>query len=350
MVDLDDSSDDDAADDDQGHQAEVGPVGCEVFELTIDAANNGDRLDAAVVQAAQVSRAQAQRLFEAGAVSVNGVIPPKMASRVRAGDRVRVEIPVATPLQVLAENIALDIYFEDAHLIVINKPAGMVVHPAPGHASGTLVNALLHHCRDLSGIGGVLRPGIVHRLDKDTSGLMVVSKHDAAHQGLADMFAAKSRGDGGGISRRYLALCAPGPRRDLGRQGTIRTLYGRHGVHRKLFSSKVSRGKPAVSHWQLIEALPAAALLEFTLQTGRTHQIRVHAADHGFPVFGDVTYGHRQRDAQLAALATQLGRQALHAHVLQFIHPVTAVPLEFSAPVPVDMANVLAAMRGMPKR
>ncbi len=349
MVDIDDS-DDDATDDEPSDEAVAQPVGCEVFELTIDVANNGDRLDAAVAHAAQVSRAQAQRLFEAGAVWVNGAIPTKMASRMRAGDHLRVEIPIATPLQVQAEAIALDIYFEDAHLIVINKAAGMVVHPAPGHSSGTLVNALLHHCRDLSGIGGVLRPGIVHRLDKDTSGLMVVSKHDAAHQGLADMFAAKSRGDVGGISRRYLALCAPGPRRETGRQGTIRTLYGRHGVHRKLFSSKVSRGKPAVSHWQLIEALPAAALLEFTLQTGRTHQIRVHAADYGFPVFGDITYGHRQRDAQLAALASQLGRQALHAHVLQFIHPVTSVPLEFTAPVPADMANVLAAMRAMPKR
>ncbi len=349
MVDLDDI-DDDLTDDDQGDVAAAGPVGCEVFELTIDDSNAGDRLDAAIVQAAKVSRAQAQRLFEAGTVLVNGAAPSKLAARMRVGDRIRVEIPIAKPLQVQAEAIALDIYFEDAHLLVINKPAGMVVHPAPGHASGTLVNALLHHCRDLSGIGGVLRPGIVHRLDKDTSGLMVVSKHDAAHQGLADMFAAKSRGDAGGISRRYLALCAPGPRREAGRQGTIRTLYGRHGVHRKMFSSKVSRGKPAVSHWQLIEALPAAALLEFTLQTGRTHQIRVHAADYGFPVFGDITYGHRQRDAQLAALATQLGRQALHAHVLQFIHPMTSAPLEFTAPVPLDMARVLESMRGMVKR
>jgi 23S rRNA pseudouridine1911/1915/1917 synthase len=249
---------------------------------------------------------------------VNGAVPNKLATRMRVGDHVRVEIATAKPLEVVAEAIPLDIYFEDAHLIVINKPAGMVVHPAPGHTTGTLVNALLHHCHDLSGIGGVMRPGIVHRLDKDTSGLIVVSKHDAAHQGLADMFAAKSRGEAGSLARRYLALCAPGPRREVGRQGIVRTLYGRHPVHRKLFSSKVLRGKPAVSHWQLVEALPAAALLEFTLQTGRTHQIRVHAADHGFPVFGDTTYGYRQRDERLAELASGLGRQALHAHVLEF--------------------------------
>jgi 23S rRNA pseudouridine1911/1915/1917 synthase len=250
-------------------------------------------------------------------VMVNGAVPNKLATRMRVGDHVRVEIATAKPLEVVAEAIPLDIYFEDAHLIVINKPAGMVVHPAPGHTTGTLVNALLHHCHDLSGIGGVMRPGIVHRLDKDTSGLIVVSKHDAAHQGLADMFAAKSRGETGSLARRYLALCAPGPRRDVGRQGIVRTLYG----------------------------LPAAALLEFTLQTGRTHQIRVHAADQGFPVFGDTTYGYRQRDERLAELASGLGRQALHAHVLEFEHPITHAPLAFKAPLPDDILHVLAVIR-----
>jgi len=333
------------ADDDSDELQPAGALQAEVFELTIDASSNGERLDASVVRAAGVSRAQAQRLFEAGAVMVNGAVPNKLATRMRVGDHVRVEVATAKPLEVVAEAIPLDIYFEDAHLIVINKPAGMVVHPALGHSTGTLVNALLHHCHDLSGIGGVMRPGIVHRLDKDTSGLMVVSKHDAAHQGLAEMFAAKSRGEAGSLARRYLALCAPGPRREVGRQGIVRTLYGRHPVHRKLFSSKVQRGKPAVSHWQLVEALPAAALLEFTLQTGRTHQIRVHAADHGFPVFGDTTYGYRQRDDRLAELASGLGRQALHAHVLEFAHPITHAPLAFKAPLPDDILHVLAVMR-----
>jgi 23S rRNA pseudouridine1911/1915/1917 synthase len=315
------------------------------FELVIDASRSGERLDAVVASVIAQSRAQAQRLFEQGAVVVNREVPAKMAARVRVGDFIEITVAAPTTLEVVAEAIALDIFFEDEHVIVVNKPAGMVVHPAPGHTSGTLVNALLHHCRDLSGIGGVLRPGIVHRLDKDTSGLMVVSKHDAAHHGLADAFAAKSRGDQSTISRRYLALCAPGPRPESGRQGILRTLYGRHAVHRKLFSSKVQRGKPAVSQWQLVEKFYAAALLEFTLQTGRTHQIRVHAADHGFPVFGDVTYGYRQRDAAMAQLAEKLGRQALHAHGLDFVHPVTQQALTFSSPPPADMQAVVDALR-----
>lgn len=315
------------------------------YVQTVQSAQIGERLDAFVSQLASVSRALAQKLLADACVHCNGVVIAKPAYRVRAADRIAVRVPAPVPLAVRAEPIPLEILFEDEHLIVLNKPAGMVVHPAPGHVSGTLVNALLHHCRDLSGIGGVLRPGIVHRLDKDTSGVMVVSKHDSAHQGLAEAFAAKSRGESGVMARSYLAICVPGPGARLGAEGSLRTLYGRHPVHRKLFSSKVQRGKPAVSHWKIVSLLAHhGALVEFRLETGRTHQIRVHAADHGFAVFGDATYGVRQRQPALQQLAAQLNRQALHAHTLVFAHPVTGAVLQFTAPLPADMQYVLSAL------
>jgi 23S rRNA pseudouridine1911/1915/1917 synthase len=213
----------------------------------------------------------------------------------------------------------------------------MVVHPAPGHSSGTLVNALLHHCTDLAGIGGVLRPGIVHRLDKDTTGAMVATKTDRAHASLTAQFAAKSRGEPGGIAREYLAITSPPPPSPT---GTLRTAYGRHPIHRKKFTSKLAGGKPAVTHWQIVELLYGgdAALVRFVLETGRTHQIRVHASDAGWPLLGDPVYGHKPRTDELAAAADALGRQALHAHTLAFTHPTTAERMSFTAPVPPDFA------------
>jgi 23S rRNA pseudouridine1911/1915/1917 synthase len=246
------------------------------------------------------------------------------------------------PLEVLPEPIPLVVLFEDAELIVVDKPAGLVVHPAAGHATGTLVNALLFHCKDLSGIGGVMRPGIVHRLDKDTSGVMVATKTDRAHAALTEAFAAKSRGEAGGIERNYLAITSPAP--PAGR-GALRTQYGRHPTHRKKFSSKVPAGKHAVTHWQVIEPLHEAALVRFVLETGRTHQIRVHASDHGWPLVGDPVYGHKPRDARTAEVAEALGRQALHAALLSFVHPVTGERLRFEAPLPPDLEAALAALR-----
>jgi 23S rRNA pseudouridine1911/1915/1917 synthase len=305
----------------------------------------GERLDAAVAAIAGVTRAQAQRMLAENCVMVDGQPPSKSSYRMRRGDVVSVTPLVAQPLLIEAENIPLDILYEDADVVVVNKAAGMVVHPAIGHGRGTLVNALMFHCRDLSGVGGVLRPGIVHRLDKDTSGVMVVSKNDEAHLALAEAFAAKSRGESADISRQYLAICAPGPRPNFGQTGTIRTLYGRHPINRKEFSSKVNRGKAAVTHWEVHERFTASAIVSFRLETGRTHQIRVHAADAGFAVLGDQMYGHRQKEELLHSMHVFLQRQALHAATLDFVHPRSKQAMSFSAPLPADMQHVIETLR-----
>ncbi len=337
---MSDDTDDHADDADQADEPAVHRI--EVVESS--------RLDAVVTTAlTETSRAQVQRWIEDGHVTVNAIAVTKAGAKVRAGDAIEVAVPPPVPLAVLPEPIPLAIVFEDAELIVIDKPAGLVVHPAAGHATGTLVNALMFHCKDLSGIGGVLRPGIVHRLDKDTSGVMVVTKTDRAHAALTAAFAAKSRGEAGmagagpgsGIERSYLAITSPAP---PARTGTLRTNYGRHPVHRKKFSSKVATGKHAVTRWELVESLHEAALVRFVLETGRTHQIRVHASDHGWALVGDPVYGHKPRDERLADVARVLGRQALHAAVLAFDHPVTGARLRFEAPLPADLVAARAAL------
>ncbi len=300
------------------------------------------RLDAAItVVLAETSRAQVQRLIEDQRVLLNGSVTTKTGQKVRFGDVIEVAVPPPVALEVLAENIPLVVLYEDAELIVVDKPAGLVVHPAVGHATGTLVNALMFHCKDLSGIGGVMRPGIVHRLDKDTSGVMVVAKSDRAHASLTAAFAAKSAGEPSTIERNYLAITSPAPPQ---KRGVLRTLYGRHGTNRKKFSSKVTTGKHAVTHWETVQPLHDAALLRFTLETGRTHQIRVHASDHGWALVGDPVYGHKPRDERLAAVATVLDRQALHAAVLAFDHPVTGERKKFEAPLPPDLVAAIAAL------
>jgi 23S rRNA pseudouridine1911/1915/1917 synthase len=328
--------------DDEDADDELPERGERTLQIVVDATQAGGRLDAVIAAAVpELSRAQAQRLIEDGHVQIVAAVASK-ATRVREGDAIEVRVPAPTLLEVLPEPIPLAILFEDADLIVIDKPAGLVVHPAAGHASGTLVNALLFHCTDLSGIGGVLRPGIVHRLDKDTSGVMVATKSERAHAALTAGFAAKSRGDAGGLERTYLAITSPAP--PLG-SGTLRTLYGRHPVQRKKFSSKVASGKHAVTHWQVIEKLADAALVRLRLETGRTHQIRVHASDNGWPLIGDQTYGHKPRSEQLAEVAAALGRQALHAATLSFDHPATGARLSFESPLPEDMQRALVALR-----
>jgi 23S rRNA pseudouridine1911/1915/1917 synthase len=311
-------------------------AGDAAHELFVTEADAGARLDAVIAaRIPALSRTQAQRLIEEGTVTVDGVVAVKVGARVDAGARIEVSIPAPVPLDVAPEPIELAVLFEDADLIVIDKPAGMVVHPAPGHAGGTLVNALLHHCADLSGIGGVARPGIVHRLDRDTSGVMVAAKTDRAHAALAAAFAQKSAGQVSAlaIERSYLAITAPAP--PTGR-GTLRTQYGRHPVDRKRFSSRVSGGKSAVTHYAIEERLRDAALVRFTLETGRTHQIRVHAADHGFAVLGDATYGKR---------SPLIARQALHAAYLAFDHPVSGARHTFEVSPPDDFERALAALR-----
>jgi len=271
-------------------------------------------------------------MIEAGDVLVNGEAR-KVGYRLQMGDDVEVTLRPPTEPRAEPQDIALEVLHEDAHLIVVNKPAGLVVHPAPGHPDGTLVNALLFHCDDLSGVGGELRPGIVHRLDKDTSGVMVASKDDATHAALADLFQRKD------LTREYVAVVAPPPRALSGR---FETLYGRHPRDRKKFSSKVTRGKKASTHYRVERRFgDFAALLRCTLATGRTHQIRVHLADHGSPVVGDPVYGRaRRRDDWAGAI----GRQALHAAVLAFVHPATGEPVRFETPPPEDFQTLVAAL------
>jgi len=282
----------------------------------------------------ELSRSQLKRLIDEGDVLVNG---DKVKAGYKLHDRDQVEVTLrpAAPATAVPQDIPLTVLFEDQHLIVVDKPSGLVVHPAPGHPDGTLVNALLHHCKDLSGIGGELRPGIVHRLDKDTSGVMVATKDDQTHQGLAELFATKD------LLREYTAVVSPPPRFD---EGKFDTLYGRHPVKRMKFSSKVEKGKRAVTHYKVATRFrKVAAEVRCRLETGRTHQIRVHFADAGSPVVGDQVYARNK--GVLAEQAAALGRQALHAARLEFVHPVTREELAFSTPPPEDMQTLLASIR-----
>lgn len=283
-----------------------------------------------------LSRSQIKRLIDNGYVTLGGD-PVKTSTKIKPGSEVRVCQPPPVIAEAIPQDIPLTILYEDKHLIVVDKVAGMVVHPAPGHPNGTLVNALLGHCKDLSGIGGTLRPGIVHRIDKDTSGILVVSKEDFTHQHLADGFKNKVH------KRVYLAIACPAPKEQ---SGTISTLHGRHPVHRKRFSSKVVRGKTAVTHFKVVERLgERAALLSLRLETGRTHQIRVHCADSGFPLLADPMYAKTPKVEPLRELAKGLARQALHAAHLSFVHPVSEELMSFDSELPPDMQAVIDSLR-----
>lgn len=302
-------------------------------------ADDGQRLDKALAAASGLSRERVKALMGEGRVRLGGVEVHQASTKAAAGTAYEIRVPEAAPAQARAQDIPLTIVFEDAHLIVIDKPAGLVVHPAAGNLEGTLVNALLHHCRgQLSGIGGVARPGIVHRIDKDTSGLLVVAKTDAAHEGLARQFADHS------IERAYLALAAGHP---LPPAGTVRGAIARSATNRKKMALvENGRGKHAVTHFKTLERLDSAALVECRLETGRTHQVRVHMASIGHPLVGDPVYG--RTPARLRPILTQLhfARQALHAAVLGFIHPVTGAALRFESMLPADMAGLLVELRG----
>ena len=278
------------------------------------------------------SRTFLQRLIREGEVEVNGQTV-KTRYRVRSGDRIVVRIHAPTPLKIQPEPIPLDIVYEDSHLLVVNKPEGLVVHPAPGHYSGTLVNALLHHCRDLSGIGGRERPGIVHRLDKGTTGLLLVAKSDAAHQGLSRQFSTHT------ISRTYWALVIGTLRKS---PQIVEVAIGRDRRDRKKISSRTLRPKRAVTKVRIIERFSAATWVEAEPKTGRTHQIRVHLAGLGYPIFGDRTYGGLR--AGLLG-ETRIERPMLHARRLGFIHPIHGKPLEFEVPMPEDMEELVRLLR-----
>jgi 23S rRNA pseudouridine1911/1915/1917 synthase len=299
----------------------------------------GKRLDAALAAAiAEVSRTQLARHIADGLVLVNGQPAAAPSQKVRAGDVIAWTEPEVVAVPLAAESIPLTIVFEDAHLVVLDKAAGIVVHPAPGHEGGTLVNALLAHCTDLRGIGGELRPGIVHRLDRDTSGLMVVAKDDVTMNALGADFKVHR------ILRRYEALVIGRPPQDSGR---IDTLHGRDPHDRKKFSVKVKVGRRAITNWRLVEALPGAARMEAQLETGRTHQVRVHFTALGTPLLGDQTYGRPPRDLAVRAIGAALGRQALHAKTLGFHHPRSKAWMEFESLPPPDMAHALASLRAL---
>ena len=311
-----------------------------IRRVDVDAAGAGQRLDAWLARMLpDLSRARIQALIAEGAVTVDGG-SSRASSRVRDGQRVDVAVPEPLAALPLAEEIALVVVHEDAHLLVVNKPAGLVVHPGAGTPSGTLVNALLHHVRDLSGIGGVLRPGIVHRLDRGTSGLIVVAKSDEAHRGLATQFASRK------VEKQYLAVVHGVPRP---RSGTIDAPIGRHPVQRKKMSTTAPRGRAARSSYVVEEALDGAALLRVRIQTGRTHQIRVHLASLGHPLVGDATYGGTRAPSSAAAgpraAIAAFSRPALHAAALAFDHPVTGARISLEAPLPDDITRLLAALR-----
>lgn len=307
--------------------------------LCFDRGRKPDRLDRFLTeQLPELSRSQLKKLIEDGQVLLDGS-PAKAGGKLKGGETLIVNIPDPSPAEAISEDIPLTVLYEDRHLIVIDKPPGMVVHPAPGHYQGTLVNALLHHCHDLSGIGGELRPGIVHRLDKDTSGVMVATKNDNAHQHLAAQFKAHS------ITRRYVALIHG---LMVGDKGMIDQPIGRHPTHRKKMSTTCRTGRHAVTHWRVLRRFDAdrLTLVELTLETGRTHQIRVHLSEQQHPLVGDPAYGGSGRmknlsDPQLLKRVKELNRQALHARLLGFIHPETQEYIEFGSPLPQDMRAVI---------
>ncbi len=334
------------------------------IEITATQDDAGQRLDAFLAaRAGEISRTRAKALIEEGAVTVDGQPETSPRAAIKPGSVYAVALPPPVAAEPQAENIPLDILFEDAHLVILNKAAGMAVHPAPGSEDGTLVNALLHHCKgQLSGIGGVERPGIVHRLDKLTSGVMVAAKTEVAHTGLAALFETHD------IDRMYLAVTRGAPRP---LSGTVDAAIARSQTDRKKMSVHRNPDSPsarrAVTHYRVIESFgvrdkhtrsAAAALIECRLETGRTHQIRVHMAHIGAPVLGDPVYGRQMGltalgsgEGHAAALAAVKGmeRQALHAAVLGFVHPITGETLRFEAPVPGDMAGLIAALKRLPK-
>ena len=297
-------------------------------------ADGGQRLDKALADASGLSRERIKALIGEGAVMMDGQAVAQPSAKAGAGAAWAIRVPAPATAQAAPQDIALAVVYEDDALIVIDKPAGLVVHPAAGNPDGTLVNALLHHCRgQLSGIGGVARPGIVHRIDKDTSGLLVVAKTDVAHEGLARQFADHS------ITRAYRAITAGVP---MPASGTIRGSIGRSSHDRKKMALvEDGRGKHAVTHYRVLSALDAAALVECRLETGRTHQVRVHLASIGHSLLGDPVYGRCPPRLRPVLAALGFRRQALHAAELGFIHPVDARALHFTSPTPIDMQTLL---------
>ena len=294
------------------------------FEVTSEQA--GERLDKILsLIYPDMSRSFFQKLIKDQQILVNQV-PKKSNYRIEAGDIISVSVPKAEEIEILPENIPLDILYEDNDLLVVNKPKGMVVHPAAGHYSGTLVNAVMFHCKDsLSGINGVIRPGIVHRIDMDTTGALIVCKNDSAHVKIAEQIKVHS------VTRRYLGIVKGIVAQDT---GTVEGTIGRHPIDRKKMAVNVANGKSAITHYQVIQRFSSHTFLEFELETGRTHQIRVHMASIGHPLLGDMIYGNGKNSWKLQG-------QTLHAAVIGFVHPSTGEYVEVSAPLPEYFADLL---------
>ena len=297
--------------------------------MILIAPKDGQRLDAAIAELTDLSRSAVQKLLEDGQISVGGAAVKKNYKTI-AGDEIEITLPEPEILDVLPENIPLDVVFEDSDVIVINKPKGLVVHPAPGHASGTLVNALLYHCADsLSGIGGAMRPGIVHRIDKDTSGLLIVAKNDFAHQHLSDQLKDHT------LARTYECIATGNFRED---SGTISAPIGRHPTDRKRMAVTEKNSKEATTHWEVLGRYPGFTHLRCKLETGRTHQIRVHLAYKGHPIAGDTVYGKAEPGLGLLS-------QCLHAVGLTFIHPRTGETVTLSCPLPEEFSAALEKLQ-----
>ena len=308
------------------------------FSLSISEKDQGKRLDQFLAATElNLSRSQAKKWIEEKVILLSGS-PTKPSALLKTGDQVSGTLPVPRPLALEPEPLPLTVLYEDPSIIVVDKPPGMVVHPAPGNPSGTLVNALIHHCTDLAGINGVLRPGIVHRLDKETSGVMVVAKDDEAYHQLAKQFKNRS------VEKVYLAIARGHFSQN---EGSIDLAIGRHPSERKRMSTRTRRGRPAVTQWKVVERFNGLTLLEIFPKTGRTHQIRVHLSAMGYPLLGDPLYGRKGgfQDSVLKGCSRRLNRQALHAHRLGFIHPRTGKRVEFISPIPQDISEVLEWLR-----
>ena len=300
-------------------------------ELTLTADREGERADALLSRLAPgLTRSAAQKLLERGAATLDGK-PVRKNDRPAPGQVVVVRLPDPEPIDLIPQNIPLDVVYEDGDVIVVNKPAGLVVHPAPGHPDGTLVNALLHHCGgSLSGVGGALRPGIVHRIDRDTSGLIIAAKNDAAHQALSAQLQDHT------LARTYEAVVTGNLRED---RGTVDAPIGRHHTDRKRMAVTDRGGKRAVTHWEVIERFPGLTYVRCRLETGRTHQIRVHMAHMGHPVYGDTVYGAKKPVPGLTG-------QCLHAAGLRFVHPRTGETVEATCPLNEEFQVLLRKLRG----
>jgi len=301
--------------------------------ISVQSSDTKERLDAFIARQTGITRSQIQKLIEQGDVLVNSR-QSSQNYRVKISDEISIRQPEKSAEGLVPEAIPIEILYMDDYLVVVNKPAVMVVYPSAGHYSGTLMNALAYHCKKLASIGGPLRPGVVHRLDKDTSGIMVVALDDNAYYDLIEQFRQRT------INRRYKALVYGNLRED---SGEITSLIGRSETDRKKMSTRVRRGKEAVTRWRVIKRFGGVTLIEARLGTGRTHQIRVHFASIGHPVLGDRTYG-KKTSIDMGNKRIVFPRQMLHAELLGFIHPITKEPLELSSPLPEDMKDLLPVL------